>query len=165
MANVYKTNFVVTGAPSGTTDQIVLENPSDSTKLARVYIPLSVVADQSFTIWTLRRRDALPTHGIEGNAPTEQVLYKMDSASPTPACKVYTGAPGTALTFGGTVTWLDTVSLDASDAGDAMERIPAKYLPDDHALVVRPGECLSIEVPEGVVDYTIIMLLEEKTVA
>lgn len=164
MANVYKTNFVVTGAASGTSEQIVLENPSGSDKLARVYVPLSVVADQSFTVWTLHRRDALPTHGVDGNAPTEQTLYAMDSASPPPVCNLFTGEPGVALTFGGSVTWLDTVSLDASDAGDDMERIPAKYLPEDHALVIRPGECLSITVPEGVVEYTIIMLFEEETI-
>lgn len=164
MVNLYKTNFTVTGTESGMSEQIVLENPSDSGKLARVYIPLSVVADQSFTIWKLKRRDTLPTHGIEGNSPTEQTLYKNDSASPSAACKVFTGEPGVALTFSGAVTWLDTVSLDASDAGDDMERIPAKYLPVDHALVIRPGECLSITIPQGVVEYTIIMLFEEEAV-
>jgi hypothetical protein len=165
MANVYKTNFIITGAASGTSEQIALENPIASGKLARVYVPLSVVADQSFTVWTLHRRDALPTHGVDGNAPTEQTIYKNDSASPSAVCKVFTGEPDVALTFGGSITWLDTVSLDASDAGDDMERIPAKYLSEDHALVIRPGECLSITVPEGVVEYTIIMLFEEEVLA
>lgn len=164
MPDIYKTNFPVTGSAAGTTEQIVLENPIASTRLARVYIPLSVVADQSFTVWHIRRRNALPTHGTGEDAPTEQTLYAMDSNSPAATCKVYVGTPGTGLTFGGTVTWLDTVSLDASDAGDDMERIPAKYLPEDHALVIRPGECMSIEVPEGDVGYTIIMLFEEEDI-
>lgn len=167
MANVYKTNFVVSGNESATTEQIVFENPSGSGKLARMYTPLSVIADQGFMIWEIKRYTSLPTHGTGGNAPTAQTIYKMDSSIPAAACEVYVGdASASFSSFSGmTVDWLDTVSLDGSDAGDDMERIPSKYLPEGHAMVVRPGECMTITVPAGLIDYTIVIIFEEEAVA
>jgi hypothetical protein len=52
--------------------------------------------------------------------------------------------------------------MDPSDAGDDAEIYLQKYLTDAAQLVINPGECVGITIPDGAADYDIELTLLER---
>jgi hypothetical protein len=152
----YRASFHITGFESGT-ERVSFENPIASGKKAIMHMPLRTVADQGFSVWIIRRRTALADH-VGAQQATAQ---KQDSADVSAVCGVFYDEDGTQLAFGGSVDWERHTSHDASDGGDDSEEFVAKYLAPENAFVVRPGESMTLTMPDGAIEYNVEMLWEE----
>jgi hypothetical protein len=152
----YRTSFPLSGFEVGS-ERVSFENPIASGKKAIVHMPLRTVADQGFSVWIIRRRTELADHVGAQEAP----IYKQDSAATNSTCAVYFDDDGAQLVFGGSVDWERLTSHDASDGGDDSEEFVAKYLAPENAFVVRPGESMTLTMPDGEIDYNVEILWEE----
>jgi hypothetical protein len=139
-------------------ERVSFENPSGSGKKAIMHMPLRTVADQGFSVWKIRRRTALADHvGAQ-----EATAQEQDSAGPSAACRIFYDIDSTQLSFNGSVDWERLTSHDASDGGDDSEEFVAKYLAPENAFVIRPGESMTLSLPDGEIDYNVEMLWEEQ---
>jgi hypothetical protein len=89
------------------------------------------------------------------------MVQEQDSASASAVCSVFYDTAGAQLTFNGSVDWERLTSHDASDGGDDSEEFVAKYLSPENAFVVRPGESMTLTMPDGEIAYNVEMLWEE----
>jgi hypothetical protein len=152
----YRASFALSGFEAGS-ERVSFENPVGGGKKAIMHMPLRTVADQGFSVWIIRRRTA-PAHHVGAQ---EAVAQKQDSASDSAACRVFYDDDGTQLVFNGSVNWERLTSHDASDGGDDSEEFVSKYLAEDKAFVVRPGESMTLSMPDGEIDYNVEILWEE----
>lgn len=152
----YRTSFSIMGAESAS-ERVSFENPVGSGKKALMHMPLRTVADQGFSIFKIRRRDALASKIGAQDAP----VYKQDSADSAAVCAPYFDEDSTQLTFNGSVDWERLTSHDASDGGDDSEEFPTKYIGNEHALVIRPGESMTLVLPDGEIEWNVEILWEE----
>jgi hypothetical protein len=140
--------------------KIELRNPASSGYRLEL-LKLGIVSDAGFSVFGLRRYDALATH----DGPTAVTEYEWDPAGPSPVGQAFWGADAT-IDFQGSVDFVHDEQLDSSDGGDDAEVIPAKYFPGNEQIVIPEGCSLRLILPpDAQSDYKIKFVWQEVPVS
>lgn len=160
MTRAYHVDFEISGTAA--VECVEIRNPAMSGVV--VVFPLTqCVSESGFGKWTIKRYVGEATHGTGADEPTQAVLQKYDSTFAAATVQVFYGLPPQLDFSALTADFKHDAQMDPSDAGDDAEIYLQKYLTDAAQLVINPGECVGITIPDGAADYDIELTLLERT--
>lgn len=164
MPNVYSARFSIQGTV-GESERVEIRNPAGSGKLVRV-LALRMAGERNATMWGLRRYGSLPTYGAGGDAPVQQTVYRNDAASHAPVVEVRVGSTNASFVWpsASSATFAHVEQLLVGDAGDDREFMLVGRQNAAYAPILRPGEAMSVVVPDGETPYAAQLLVEEQSI-